>query len=235
MTTRLISVILPVHDQADHIARIVVEHEEALARLQYPHEMLLVVNGCRDRSLDECQALQARFPTIRVVASERGGWGLAVRIGLGEARGDLICYTNSARTSTKELMLFLLYATVHPGVVIKANRKIRESWRRRLGSLLFNLQCRFLFDLPCWDINGTHKVFPRSFHKLLELSREDNLIDAEFNVVCRREGYPMIEVPVISVRRHGGESTTGYRAAVGMYFGAFQLWRQLGAWEEPNG
>ncbi len=120
----------------------------------------------------------------------------------------------------------LLYGVVNPGVVVKANRKIRENWRRRMGSLLYNLECRALFDLSYWDINGTPKVFPRQFDKLLALTRDDDLIDAEFNVVCRREGYPMLEVPIFASRRHGGTATTNYRSAVKMYWGAYQLWRR---------
>jgi hypothetical protein len=112
------------------------------------------------------------------------------------------------------LLLLTLYAIVHPTVVLKANRKIRESWQRRFGSLLYNLECRALFDLSNWDVNGTPKIFPRTFTKLLHLTRDDDLIDAEFDAICRREGYPMIEVPIFSTRRHGGRSTTGYRSAL---------------------
>jgi hypothetical protein len=111
--------------------------------------------------------------------------------------------------------------------VIKANRKIRESFQRRAGSLLYNLECRALFDLSQWDINGTPKVFPRAFDKLMALSREDDLIDAEFNAICRREGYAMLEVPIFSSRRHGGKSTTNYGSAVKMYTGAYALWRSM--------
>jgi hypothetical protein len=124
----------------------------------------------------------------------------------------------------------LLYAVAHPDVVIKANRKIRENWKRRLGSLLYNLECRVLFDLACWDINGTPKVFPRVFDKLLALSRDDDLIDAEFNAICRRENYRMLEVPIFSHRRHGGTSTTNYRSALRMYRGAYQMRRSM-RWE----
>jgi hypothetical protein len=150
-----------------------------------------------------------------------------VKLGLSAAEGDLLCYTNSARTRSQDLLLMLLYATAYPNVVIKANRKIRDSWQRRLGSLIYNLECRALFDLSQWDINGTPKIFPRSFSALRELTRDDDLIDAEFNAVCRREGYPMIEVPIFSTRRHGGSSTTNYRSALNMYWGAFHLWRTM--------
>lgn len=225
MAGRLLSIILPVYNQAEHIAAIVAEYEEELDRVPAPHETLLVVNGSRDGSLAACRSLEQQYAPVRALHSERGGWGLAVKQGLREARGDLLCYTNSARTSPQDLTLFLLYAVAYPEVVIKANRKIRESWRRRLGSLLYNLECRALFDLPYWDINGTPKVFPRSFDKLLELTQEGDLIDAEFMAVCRREGYPLLEVPVLSTRRRSGKSTTGYLSALRMYWGAYRLWR----------
>jgi hypothetical protein len=54
---------------------------------------------------------------------------------------------------------------------VKANRKIRDHWSRRLGSLLYNLECRALFDLSVWDVNGTPKVFPRSCDRAAQLTR----------------------------------------------------------------
>ena len=60
----------------------------------------------------------------------------------------------------------------------------------------------------------------------MTLTRDDDLIDAEFNLVCRRYGYPMVEVPIFSTRRHGGRSTTNMGSAFRMYVGALQLWRE---------
>ena len=226
MNVSLVSIILPVYNQADHIRAVVAGYEAALAKLPTARELLLVVNGCRDNSLAVCQALAQEYPSVRVLHSEKGGWGLAVRYGLREARGDLLCYTNTARTAPQELTLMVLYGVVYPNVVVKANRKIRDSWVRRVGSLLYNLEVRAFFDLNAWDVNGTPKVFPRAFGKLLELSRDDDLIDTEFGAVCRREEYPLVEVPVFSSRRHGGQSTTNLRSAVKMYYGAYRLWRE---------
>jgi glycosyltransferase involved in cell wall biosynthesis len=222
---RLVSIVLPVHRQADHIASVVEEYEDRLAKLGLPHETILVANGPPDGSHDACRALAAQHAAVRAVEEPAAGWGRAVRRGLREATGDLLCYTNSARTSAADLLLLVLYAVANPGVVVKANRRIRESWRRRLGSLLYNLECRALFDLSCWDINGTPKVFPRAHERLVALTRNDDLIDLEFTVICRREGYPMLEVPIFSRRRHGGASTTRYRSAFKLYAGAYRLWR----------
>jgi glycosyltransferase involved in cell wall biosynthesis len=227
MTASLVSVVLPVHNQADHVGEVVREYETALERIPAAHELILVVNGCSDSSADVCRELESSLGSVRVVESARGGWGRAVLLGLEASKGDVLAYTNLARTRAEELTLLLLYGLVHPDVVVKANRKIRDSLYRRMGSLLYNLECRALFDLSYWDINGTPKVFPRSLGKLLELTRTDDLIDLEFHVVCRREGYRVLEVPIFSNIRRGGKSTTSHRSALALYWGAVSMWQHL--------
>ncbi|MHB1536964.1 MAG: glycosyltransferase family 2 protein [Acidimicrobiales bacterium] len=222
----LASIVLPVHNQADHLERLVDGYRDALARLPFASEVMLVPNACRDDTAAICAKIAAEDPRVQVVELQAGGWGRAVRAGLAAANGDLLCYTNSARTSAEMLSIALLYASSYPDVVVKAQRTIRDTWRRQLGSLLYNLECRMLFDVPVWDINGTPKVFSRKFQKLLELTRDDDLIDAEFVIACEREGYPIIEVPSLVTVRHGGSSTTGYRSALRMYRGAWSLRQQ---------
>jgi glycosyltransferase involved in cell wall biosynthesis len=227
MTDGLVSIVLPVYNQADHIGQVVEEYVGALDRTGWPYELVLVPNNCRDDSNAVCRGLAERFPHVRVVESVEGGWGRAVRIGLVASEGEFLCYTNSARTTPDELTTVLLHSRMHPEMVVKANRRVREAWKRRLGSLLYNLEVRALFDLAVWDVNGTPKAFPRRYEKLLALKRNDDLIDAEFNAICRREGYPMVEVPTFSSVRHGGESTTTLRSAFRLYTGAYKLWREM--------
>src|SRR5690242_12054885 len=107
MGNSLISIILPVHNQADHIGAVVRAYERALAGMPYAHELVLVPNACRDDSEVECVRLSREYAAVRVIASERGGWGLAVKAGLQHATGDLLCYTNSARTEAGDLVLVL--------------------------------------------------------------------------------------------------------------------------------
>ena len=199
----------------------------ALERLRGGHEIVIVPNACTDDTVAVSRELAERHDNVRVVEMAEGGWGRAVKAGLAEARGDLLCYTNSARTQPEMLALLLLYAIAYPEVVVKANRRIRDSWPRRLGSVIYNLQCRALFDLPTWDINGTPKVFPRTFTRLLELRADDDMIDAELVATCSVEAYPIVEVPVLATVRHGGRSTTNYGSALRMYWGALRLSRRL--------
>jgi hypothetical protein len=90
--------------------------------------------------------------------------------------------------------------------------------------LLFTLECRVVLQVPAWDINGTPKVFPRAFTRLLELTRDDDLLDAEFALVCEQAGYPVIEIPVDAELLPGATaSTPDYRAALKMYTGIRRL------------
>ena len=221
----LVSLVLPVHNQGEHIRSIVEGYIDGLEVLPIRHEIILVVNGSTDDSQAVCDALAAEFEGVQVLVLDKRGWGRSVRTGLAAAKGDLLCFTNSARTTREILMLTLAYALAYPEVALKANRRIRESRRRRLGSLIYNIECRALFDLSVWDINGTPKIFPRTFDKLLALTRDDDLLDCEFNVVCRTNDYPMIEVPILATERHGGRSTTNYSSAIRMYAGAYAMWR----------
>lgn len=222
------SIVLPVYNQADHIEAVVSDYLAALRVLPCRHELILVTNGCRDDSPAICQNLANREPTVRTVDSKPGGWGLAVKLGLSQARGTLVGYTNSARTTGEQLAVMVRKALENPDAVVKAMRRGR-SGVRKLGSTLYNWECRLLFHVPGRDVNGTPKIFPRRFSKLLSLNRDDDLIDLEFLTVCRREGYPVQEVAIDAQRRQGGESTTRLKSAWKMYTGAYRMRREQGA------
>lgn len=232
MNYSLISLVLPAYRQADDIGKIVHSYAAGLSSLSVPYEMVLAVNGPADGTLEACLALQGVVQTVKVVQTP-AGWGHAVHCGIGSASGDLLCYTNSARTSVKSLLRVLGTAIANPGVVVKASRSTnRDNIRRRIGSLLYNLECRWLLDVPSWDVNGTPKAFPRTHQRLLSLETRSDLIDLEFCVTCWRYDYPLLEVPTRDEGRHGGASTTNSRSALHMYAGAYRLARQ---WRDRGG
>jgi glycosyltransferase involved in cell wall biosynthesis len=224
MNDFLISIVVPVYNQGDHISDVLESYIDALKSLDYPHEIIAIVNGSPDNSLDVCQSLERKHPSIRVFGEKQKGWGFSVKKGLAEAKGNLLCYTNSARTSPEELVRLINYGIKNPDSVVLASRKNRKNGLRQIGSIFYNLLSRYFFNLYTWDINGTPKVFPRNFQKLLQLKRDDDLIDLEFNITCHSEGYPVIEVPVFFSNRFGGVSTTNFVTAYRLYSRLIMLW-----------
>lgn len=218
------SLILPIHNQADHIGRVISGFLADFEKLERPCELVLVPNGCRDASAEICSEWAARRPeVIQMVVLERGSWGVAINAGLEIARGEVVGYTNSARTRPETATLMLAYAIAYPETALKASRRIRESAWRRLGSVIYNFECRRLFDLATWDIDGTPKFFPRKFHHLMQLSSKGELYDLEWMRACRYAGYQVVEIPIFPTERYGGKSTTSYRSAIRMLLGAYRM------------
>jgi dolichol-phosphate mannosyltransferase len=218
------SLILPIHNQAEHIEFVVRGLLADFAKLDRVCELVLVPNGCRDASPEICAELADAHPDrVQMVALPEGGWGRAINAGYEIARGEVLGYTNSARTTPATATLMLAYAIAYPNAVLKATRRSRESIRRKLGSVIYNFECRRLFDLATWDIDGTPKLFPRNFQHLLRIDSGAELYDLELLRACRYAGYPVVEIPVFDTDRLGGRSTTTYRSAARMLWGAYKL------------
>lgn len=214
-----ISLILPVYNQGSSLERICAQYTSRLDELGVSWELLLIVNGSRDESWTKARQLAAADPHVKAHQLELGGWGRAVKFGIAQAAGELICYTNSARTTIEDMLLILTYALANDKVVLKTTRVIRESFVRRIGSILYNYENRRLIGTPLWDVNGTPKVFPAACIKNMDIHSEGDLIDAEIMAKVYRRGYKIVEVLIVSTGRMGGKSTTSFKSAWKMYTG----------------
>jgi glycosyltransferase involved in cell wall biosynthesis len=224
----LVSVVLPVRNQSDHIEHVVTAYLSSLEGID--HELILVVNGCNDDTLAACyRARGAAVAGAVIVIESSPGWGTAVRTGLKAARGDLLCYTNSARTAAQDLRLgvSLALAECTRPLLVKATRRYRKSLVRRAASLLYNLEARNLFDLVTWDVNGTPKVFRRDLYEQMPLVERGDLIDLEIMVLCKRLDATIVGFDTDRTERAGGRSTTTPLSAVRLYWQCLQMARRL--------
>jgi len=219
-----ISVVLPIYNQAKTIEYLFEQYTSRLPELGVTWEVLFVVNGSKDDSYAKATELSRQNPNVRVFNLEQGGWGRAVKFGIANAHGEQICYTNSARTQLDDLLLIVNYALKTPDMVLKTTRVIRESFVRKMGSILYNYENRTLIGTPIWDVNGTPKVFSAELIQSIPLESEGDLIDAEVMAKVYRRGVQIVEVLIVSTKRIGGDkSTTTFKSAWKMYTGILNL------------
>jgi len=222
-----VSIILPVYKQESHIEVIYSNYTTILNEQDFSYEIIFVVNGPKDGSYAICKSLENLNSNIRAFEIEESGWGRAVKFGISKAESKLIAYTNSARTIVNDLITTIKFASVDTQTVVKANRIIRESFLRRLGSVLYNFENRYFFNTAIWDVNGTPKVFPKEILKSIDIQSGNDLIDAELMAVCRQRNITTIEVPIYFTDRISGKSTTNFKSALKMYSGLLKLKRNL--------
>jgi glycosyltransferase involved in cell wall biosynthesis len=227
MSDVFLSVVLPCRNQEDHIAEVLRSYAGPLERTGRAYELVVVPNACTDRTEEIVRQVAEGDARIRVVVNPRGGWGLSALTGLAAARGEVLCYTNSARTDPEHVAAVLaLYESGAP-CLAKARRERRGAPLREAGSWLFNLEGRLFFGIRARDVNGTPKVFSRDLFRELRLFSEGDLLDLELMAKVSRRGLPIVELPVQGFRRHGGRSSTGLKAAWRLYAGAWKLRRKV--------
>jgi hypothetical protein len=220
----LVSLVLPCRNQADHIGELLLRYLEALTTTGVPFELIVVPNASTDATAEVVSELASPEPRLRVVQNAEGGWGRSVRAGLDAARGDVLAYTNTARTDPAVLPGFLARYRDQGSCLVKARREARRAPLRSFGSTIYNIEARACFGLRCSDVNGTPKVFSREFYRAARPGADGDLLDLELMVQAHRLGVPIVEIPLRGFRRHGGRSSTTLRSAWGMYAGAIRLW-----------
>jgi len=221
------SIILPIYKQSKQLKKLISEYLKKLKSLNEPFELILVINGGDKDSYEIAKKLITKYSSLKVFYLQESGWGNAVIAGIKASKGKFICYTNSARTRLSDLLLILKYAKRNPDVVIKATRILHINLLRKLGSTLYNIECRLLLHTPVWDVNGTPKVGPAKVFSKINLSSKDDLIDAEFMAKCLWNNVPVLEVPILFPDRYGGKSTTKFLSALKMYLGVIRIRQML--------
>ena len=89
-----VSVVIPVHDAADRVGKLVPAWADALARLGRGYELLVVDDGSTDGTAAALEQLVGRLHHLRVLRHDaRRGFGACLRTALAEAAHPLFFYT----------------------------------------------------------------------------------------------------------------------------------------------
>src|SRR5262249_37379201 len=96
ITKSALSVVLPVHNAAASLPKLVEDWLRYLGRLKRDHELILVDDGSTDGTADAADAIAAANPKLRVLRhAEHRGVGASLRTGIGDARHPLLFYTSA--------------------------------------------------------------------------------------------------------------------------------------------
>jgi len=204
-TRLLLSVIVPVYNQADSIGtNLQTIHDRIAAGLGEPFELVVVSDGSIDRT--EEGLLESRIGSLRVISYDRNlGKGYAIKVGALSARGRWIAYVDSdldldpaaiprfLETAQREQLDFAIGSKRHPDSQVDYPRS------RRIASGLYQGLVRGLFSLDVRDTQVGLKVFRREIADqvmpLLLVKRF--AFDLELLAVSRALGFRRIrELPI---------------------------------------
>jgi glycosyltransferase involved in cell wall biosynthesis len=88
--TPLVSIVIPVYNEAAIVERSTRELTSALDALSLDYEVLLSENGSKDSTPAIVEALASALPRVRALHSEEPNYGKALKKGILEARGKYV-------------------------------------------------------------------------------------------------------------------------------------------------
>lgn len=206
----LISVVIPVHNEEEHIAPLYAEIRAVLELRGDPWELLFVNDGSTDDTLARLRVLQASDERVHVLDLD-GNFGEAAALSAGfhGARGDIIVTLDGDGQNDPGDIPQLLSALDQPGIAVVSGRRIdrREDTLLRVWpSRLANHCIARVTRLPTHDCGCGLKAYRRSAVPRIHLPRGMNrFLPAIFAVPAGA----FVEVPTTDRPRRHGQSHYG--------------------------
>jgi glycosyltransferase involved in cell wall biosynthesis len=197
-----LSVVVPVHDEADNLETLHRELDAALAARPGGVEILFVDDGSRDASLARLQAIARKDPRVRVLELDANhGQSAALDAGFRAARGELIATLDADLQNDPADLPRLLDALDGADVVCGVRTPRRDGLRRRLASRVANAFRNAVTGERVSDVGCSLRVMRRGPLERVKLGRGMHRF---LPTLLRLEGARVVELPVAHrARRHG--------------------------------
>ncbi|MHB9008189.1 MAG: glycosyltransferase [Limisphaerales bacterium] len=204
--THSVLLLIPAYNEADRIGPVLRAYAQYF-RDRYPGHFRLVVvlNGCMDRTVEVVQDLEAEFAEIsHVEFTGRIGKGGALIEGLKLwPEADLIGYVD-ADGATAPAAFHQLLARMDEADCVIGSRwvpgavlHVEQSFQRRFFSRAFHLLVEMLFRMGIKDTQCGAKVMRRNAIQRVHgaLSIADMAFDINLLYALKRAGFRILEVP----------------------------------------
>jgi len=235
MTTPVVSLVVPVRDEAGNITPLVAEIRTSLDTAGLPWELFLVDDGSTDGSGAEIETLEATDLRVHGIRFERGqGKSAALAAGFARCRADrIVMLDGDGQDDPAEIprMLSLLSkdgSETGGGSAVEAGRADfvngwktprLDPWHKTMPSRVFNWLVGLFTGLWLHDHNCGLKAFRRDVMRRLELTEGMHRF---LPVLAAAEGFRVVELPVHHRPRTLGNSKYGIAR---FFHGLFDLTR----------
>jgi glycosyltransferase involved in cell wall biosynthesis len=206
----LLSLVIPVYNEADSIAPLVAEIDEALAAYGTPYEIVFVDDGSRDGSFTAMARLAASRNDVRVVRLRRNfGKAAALAHGFAAARGDVVVTMDGDRQDDPGEIPRLVAPLSEGFDLVSGWKQSRQDpLNKTLPSRVFNWTVRRATGIPLHDFNCGLKAYRRDVVETISVYGEQHRY---IPVVAAQAGFTVTEVKVSHRRRVAGRSKYGWQ------------------------
>jgi len=200
-----LSIVIPSYNEELRLPATLEQIAAYLPTLGGETEILVVDDGSKDRTVAVAESFQEKLPNLRVISNGvNRGKGYSVRLGMIEARGRSVLFTDADLSAPIEEAPKLLKALQDYDVAIGSRAldrsliAVHESRFREVAGIIFNTIVRVILRLPFVDTQCGFKAFRRERCKIIfEQQRIERFgFDPELLYLARHHGLHTVEIPV---------------------------------------
>ena len=214
MNLLTLSIVVPVHNEEENLPRVVDELRDTLEREHIPFELILVNDNSTDGSRALIERMMAADERIRTVNRRPpGGFGRAIRSGLGAVEGDVVVIC-MADCSDDPADVVTYYRTIEKGYdCVFGSRFVKGSVVRNyprfklICNRIVNKAVQFLFRCPYNDMTNAFKAYRMNvIRDLGQLQASHFNITLELSLGVWNRNYKIAQVPIHWYGRTWGSS-----------------------------
>ena len=209
------SVVVPAHNEAKNLERLVVGLRRELKKTKKPFEIIVVNDNSTDNTVEVLKKLKKRVKQLRAIHRTKDkGVGNTIRQGLNKVKGNfIITLDGDLSHNPKELPRFL--KAIKKCDMVCGSRytkygKADMNLSRLLISGLFNSIFRKIFGLPVKDFTSGYRIYKREVIDNTKYKSSGFGIYIEIPLKAHLLGYKLKEVPITYKRRSTGKSKLSY-------------------------
>jgi len=204
----MLSVVLPIYNEAQSIPLLFEKLNEALASMDY--EILAINDGSRDNSWEALKKVAAGDNRVKLIDFKRNfGQTAAINAGIQSATGDVIVLIDSDLENDPADIPLLLKKMDEGYDVVSGWRQKRwekELITRKLPSMMANKLISKISGVPLHDYGCTLKAYK---HEVIKDVRLYGQMHRFIPVFCKWQGGKVTEIPVSYRPRMFGQSNYG--------------------------
>lgn len=205
-----VSIIFPAYNEEENIKNAI---EEFFAE-KVVDEIIVVDNNSTDNTAKEIAKTKAKY-----IFEKKQGYGNALQAGITAATGDyLITAEPDGTFLAKDILKLLLYSDDFD--VVFGTRTSKEcirsganmDWFLRVGNCFVAKNLEYVYNGPCLtDVGCTLKLIKREVLKQIQpkFTVGTSHFSPEIMILCIRNGFKCVEIPVNYKARIGTSKITG--------------------------
>lgn len=207
-----LSVILPVYNEERNIKNVITKIAAELKNYTNVFEIIVVNDGCTDKSADIVKDLSGKYPTLRLINIQNNkGYGAAIRIGIYNAQMQwLLIMDADGQYEINDLKTFWERKSSYDFIIGYRRKREDNLYRKilsKLGNLIANLFLKtntFIKDIDCG-----FKLFKTNELKAIPIISNGAIISFEILYSLLQNKRLFVQLPIAHYKRVAGKSTGG--------------------------